>query len=252
MYRIPEVEDIEGIDLVYSTMEDGNMSVRYGEEEEVSDNIEHFLEASSFDNDSIVFTNVSLHSNDIVEVDSHYAEMYREHKKRVLSDCVLTQEVGLGLMLVVADCLPVVVYDPRSRTLALAHLGKLGTQKYLLPKLLDRMCTRYDAKKEDLIIIFGPAVRAKSDLFEELDPNRAAFDFESDGWKKHIDEIEDGYLIDTVGYNYSQLEKCGVDKTQVIDCGVDTCTDERFFSHKRDYVNGVPDQGRFACVVKMV
>jgi copper oxidase (laccase) domain-containing protein len=67
-----------------------------------------------------------------------------------------------------------------------------------------------------------------------------------------VEETDDGKLmIDNVGAVIKQLTDSGVKKKNIYDCGIDTYTDKRFFSHKRDYDSGVNDNGRFAAVAML-
>ncbi len=136
------------------------------------------------------------------------------------------------------------MFDPVKKALGLVHAGVRGTDLGIARKAVSRMKKKYNCDPKDLIVAFGPAARA--DTYIKDDPK-----FENPRmWKPFLKRTLDGrFMVDFVGCSKWQILESGVFKKNIIDCGINTMTDERFFSHRLDSERGFADQGRFACVV---
>lgn len=75
-------------------------------------------------------------------------------------DGMITKERGLFLMTTVADCIPVFVYDPANRVVALIHAGWRGIIDQIIPKTIDKF-RDFNSKPEDLIVGIGPGICQK-------------------------------------------------------------------------------------------
>ena len=89
-----------------STITDGNMSFRFGEESEVVENRRKFLEKHGID-----FTNhicmACNHGEQITPIDwSNSTQSFgaKTQREMVKSEVLVTKEKGLALMLLTADC----------------------------------------------------------------------------------------------------------------------------------------------------
>lgn len=75
-------------------------------------------------------------------------------------DAVMTDVPGLVLGVQVADCVPVLVADPKRRAVAAFHAGWRGTLKRIVERGVGRMRLRYGSRPEDLIAAVGPSIGA--------------------------------------------------------------------------------------------
>ncbi|HTO01936.1 MAG TPA: polyphenol oxidase family protein, partial [Microthrixaceae bacterium] len=55
------------------------------------------------------------------------------------TDAMVTTDAGVGLVIMVADCVPIVLVDPVSRVLACVHAGWRGTTQRVVTETVDRM-----------------------------------------------------------------------------------------------------------------
>jgi copper oxidase (laccase) domain-containing protein len=55
---------------------------------------------------------------------------------------MITDRPGVALTILVADCAPVVLYDPVRRAIAVAHSGRVGTIRGVLPVTIAAIATR--------------------------------------------------------------------------------------------------------------
>ena len=75
-------------------------------------------------------------------------------------DGVMTNVPGLLLGVQVADCVPVLVADPKRKAVAAFHAGWRGTLRRIVERGIGTMRLRYGSRPEDLIAVIGPSIGA--------------------------------------------------------------------------------------------
>ena len=73
-------------------------------------------------------------------------------------DALITAEAGLALGVWVADCVPILVCDPRTRALAAVHAGWRGTTARVLDAAVGALGAAFGSRPADLIVALGPAI----------------------------------------------------------------------------------------------
>jgi polyphenol oxidase len=160
------------------------------------------------------------------------------------TDALITDVPGAALAVLVADCAPVVLFDPVHRAIGVAHCGRAGTVRGMLPNTVESMAKTFGSAPGDLLVGIGPAIRA--DSYEVGDAEAAemtaAFGPDAAGLLK---PTRPGHCtLDMVGGLRVQLRRAGVKDANVYDMGIDTRTAaDEFFSHR-----AARPSGRFAAV----
>lgn len=94
-----------------------------------------------------------VHQTKIVQVTN------RTRKEELMeTDALITNETGLGIAVMSADCVPILVYDSLNNAAAAVHSGWRGTVARILEKTLSEMETRFGTKGENVIAGIGPSV----------------------------------------------------------------------------------------------
>jgi len=248
MFQIPELLKYENLFHTFSEVSDGNMANFINGKSynriKVMQNRRKFFKEIKIPIDRTVCMCVE-HGDDIVEADEALAgESMRNYQKAVKTDALFTNKQGLYLFLLIADCLPVIIYDPKKNALALVHAGWKGVDLEIAKKSIEKMMEYYMSDAKDLVVGIGPCVYKKS----FIKSNPAQKDYPK--WKGFIKKAHgSNYNIDLVGFTKDQLKKAGVLTGNIFESGIDTASDERFFSHVRNSQNHISRQGRFACIV---
>jgi YfiH family protein len=73
-------------------------------------------------------------------------------------DASTTNRSGLLLAIQTADCVPILLVDPKKRTIAAIHAGWRGTLARIVVKTIGRMQMHYGSKPTDLLAAVGPAI----------------------------------------------------------------------------------------------
>ncbi len=168
----------------------------------------------------------------------------------IVADGLITQTRNLPLVIMTADCLPIVMADQQSRALAIIHAGWRGLASGIIQKALFEF-KQIGCAPEQIHIWIGAAI--SQERFEVGSDVLAAF-LESDqlsdarvnAYFRAISS--DKYLADLSGLACEILKQSGV-PTQQIECA-QICTFENtdFFSHRRDGAKADVFCGRMATI----
>ena len=77
--------------------------------------------------------------------------------ERVEADGQVSSLPGLALGMFAADCLPVLLADPRAGIIGAAHCGRRGLQRGVLPATIALMCAK-GAHREHIVATLGPGI----------------------------------------------------------------------------------------------
>jgi len=175
-------------------------------------------------------------------------------------DGLMTAEPGILLTIRIADCLPLLLVDPRRRVVAAVHAGWRGALARIIEKAVGDVRRAFGSDPQDLIAAVGPSIRAccyevgeevveafhgtfaDADCFFQELPNRpeAATDrhsilFLSAYPPGHAPEHFPAARLDLTAVARHQLASAGVLPANI---GVaDYCTSCRtdlFFSHRQE------------------
>jgi polyphenol oxidase len=105
------------------------------------------------------------------------------------ADGVMTSEPEILLAVQTADCIPVLVADPKRRAVAAFHAGWRGTVKRIVETGIGRMRLEFGSRPEDLIAAIGPGIG--SCCYEVGEEVLAEFESQFDYARKLFVESED-------------------------------------------------------------
>ena len=167
------------------------------------------------------------------------------------SDAVVTDRAGVPLVVLLADCVPVVLYDPEHHALGLAHAGWGGTVERIGSHTVTTMQERYGTDPSSLLAAIGPSIGP-----DRYEVGGEVIGRARDAYAGHADRIlrpvadDDKALLDLWEANATDLELAGVPRERIEIAGLSTIDDlDTFYSHRFETRRGVPHTGRFATVV---
>jgi hypothetical protein len=73
-------------------------------------------------------------------------------------DASITATPNLLLGIQTADCVPILLVDPKNRAVAAVHAGWRGTLQRIVEKTIGRMEMRFGTRERDLLAAVGPAI----------------------------------------------------------------------------------------------
>lgn len=173
----------------------------------------------------------------------------KEKESRLPStDGLITREAGICLVVLAADCVPVLLYDPAERVIAAVHAGWRGTVGRIAARTVQCMEAEYHCSPENILVGIGPSIGLCCfEVGEEV--IRAAE--EGLGTIQGLVEHSDNpgkYRFDLWEANRRQLEEVGVLSSRIEVAGICTvCHHDRFFSYRGDH----GDTGRFGAGIML-
>ncbi|KAF6376334.1 laccase domain containing 1 [Rhinolophus ferrumequinum] len=169
------------------------------------------------------------HANDVWVMGRKEPESY---------DGITTNQRGVTVAALGADCIPIVFADPVKKACGVAHAGWRGTLLGVAMATVNAMRAEYACRLEDIIVVLGPSVgpccftlpRESAKAFHNLDPECVRL---FDSPNPYVDIRKATRIL---------LERGGILPQNIEDQKQDlnlctSCHPDKFFSHVRDGLN---------------
>jgi hypothetical protein len=219
-------ENFPQLNYGWSLKENGNMKLN--PRENFSDqNRQQFLESRGVDSKRLV-SGLLAHSINI------YAANERDAGTNIHNiDGLVTASKNLFLSITVADCFPVLAYDPVTGNTGIAHAGWRGIVSGIAKNLISTM-KELGSQSQNIFVGIGPGLQKchfeiKHDVLNEFESYR---DYVSSAYAK--------VYIDLPGSISNQLVEAGLPEKNIE--ASSECTYElenKYFSHRRDKTDPV-------------
>lgn len=169
----------------------------------------------------------------------HASEVWVMGKKEPESyDGIVTNQRGVTITALGADCIPIVFADPVKKACGVAHSGWKGTLLGVAMATVNAMIAEYGCDVEDIIVVLGPSVGSCCFTL----PKESAVSFHSlhPSCVRHFDSPRP--YVDIRKATRILLERGGILPQNIQDQKEDldlctSCHPEKFFSHVRDGLN---------------
>lgn len=139
------------------------------------------------------------------------------------TDALITNLPDVCLMVQVADCVPILLYDPIKRVIAAVHAGWRGTVANIAGKTVEAMRRAFGSSPSDILASIGPSIGAC--CFEVGEEVRLA------AVKLPSSLLKDNHF-DLWGANDYWLKEAGVAKVEVLKICTN-CNSDHFFSYRK-------------------
>lgn len=244
--EFPALNEIEGVRHLFSTREGGaskgvyascNYSYTRGDVKEDVD--ENYRLAADAPLDRFVLTH-QTHTTTVRKVTAEDAGkgITRERDYSDV-DALITNETGIVLVTMHADCTPLYFVDPVHRAIGLAHSGWRGTAGGIGANVVRRMGEEYGTRAEDLVTVIGPTIcethyEVGEDVHEAF---VSAYGADCEAYRLFTPSpiLKGKYFFSLERANRMVLERAGVKPESVHASHLCTyCESDLFFSHRRD------------------
>ena len=161
------------------------------------------------------------------------------------TDGMIVREPGVAIGVFVADCVPLLLYDPERHLAAAVHAGWRGTAAGIAAKAVQRLAEQFGTALGDLVVGVGPAVGPCCYQVSE----RVAQALRQAAGAEAAAARRDGHwYADLAEANRRQLLAAGVSADGIELSGICTsCNHDDFFSERK---LGKPT-GRFAAIMAL-
>lgn len=162
-------------------------------------------------------------------------------------DAVVTNEPGLTLAVLSADCIPILFFDKEQRVVGAAHSGWKGTVSHIARNVISTMQREYGSLPSNIEVWLGPSIRR---CCYEVD-ERVALPIQQEFGRKPLIPRQNRngkFLLSLQSCVRMDLEAVGVASDRIHDVGVCTsCRTNALFSHRAEHGR----TGRFMGLVRL-
>lgn len=241
----PQEFKIPGLELIFTQRPINLRAVTLGEKvrQQMEESLPYFSKKPRQ-----IFTCNQVHSDIIFTVkeldqgqDFYYGRIFRD------GDGLVTNLENVALVAKVADCVPILLFDPKNKAQASLHSGWRGTLAQISKKALNIMEEEYNSRSEDIFAYIGPCI--SWDSFEVMEDVSSKW-FETFSFAKDVvkDKDADHQLIDLKESNRRILLEAGIKEENIIVSKESTYENLNLHSFRRDQ----PDYGVNAMISMLV
>ncbi|MCX7926790.1 MAG: peptidoglycan editing factor PgeF [Candidatus Omnitrophica bacterium] len=212
---------------VFSLRSNGSMSFPGNDKQQVIQARRQFLQRCGIELEELVCAN-QIHGCQIVRIDTPDKGKGAFDKATAIdsTDALITNQRRIAIGVLTADCLPITLYDPDTKSIGIIHAGWRSTLQRITSLTIERMQQEFKSNPKNLRVFLGPALRCccyqVKEEFLEIFPEQTS--------------IKNGKLwFDLVAANVSQLVSLGVENEHIVDCRLCTsCRKDLFFSYRKE------------------
>jgi YfiH family protein len=207
-----------------------NLRVDLGQRVEVLANRQRLLDALGLAHTTL-FTVRQVHGNHVCVVDAHVVQ-YGLHD--VEGDALVTALPGVPLGVLVADCLPIMLYTSQPPVVAMVHAGRMGTYQRVVGKTLEVLQERFAATPSQVHAVMGPAIGACCYTLDihAVGPFQERF---ADWQRFFLPRGAGRWAMDLIAANTAQLQAAGVLTRHIQAAHLCTvCHNQFFYSHRAE------------------
>lgn len=157
-------------------------------------------------------------------------------------DGFVTNKKGLMLTVFLADCVGVLMYDPKHKAIAALHSGWRGTRACIVNKGVRILGETYGSKPQDIKVYITPSIRSCCyTVGEDVKKEFEAYPFA-------LDKRDGGYSLDLASIIIVDLLKKGVLERNIELSHLCTCCQKELYSYRREGDRA----GRMAAMIGLV
>jgi len=207
-----------------------NLSFDKGERPAVLAHRQHVLQALGLEQTTLC-TVRQVHGNQVCIVD---AAMLQRGLTGIAADALVTNLPWVALGVLVADCLPIVLYTLDTPVIALVHAGRMGTYHRVAQHTLEMIEQRFATPPAHIHAVLGPAIGACCYTLDR----RAVGPFQDQfpTWEEFfIPHGPEHWAMDLLTANTLQLRAAGVPTEQIDTASICTaCHKHDLYSHRAE------------------
>lgn len=160
-----------------------------------------------------------------------------------ICDALITDKKNIPLMVMVADCSPILFYDKKKNIIAVAHAGRAGAFKNIVKNVIDSFINNYNSDIKDIVVSIGPSIgqccyEVGNEIYDKAKKLNMSYS---------IQKQDKSYYLNIGKILYSQLIGCAIDENNIeIFSECTCCNSDRYFSYRKNSITG-----RFAGLIML-
>lgn len=217
-----------------------NLGLHVGDKESgVLENRRMLSEEVGIDQDNFVYLNQVQGNKVLVAKNEHRGAGSYDYEDCVKqTDAAITTMPGICLVTLVADCVNILLFDPKKKMIGVIHAGWQGTLNRVVQTTIEKAREEFDCNPKDIIASLGPSIdpccyEIGSEVegeFQKKLPKDAAHAIKRRNGKKYLDNKL---------ANVRQLLAAGLDAGNIEVSKICTgCDTGRFYSYRAEKITG--------------
>ena len=194
---------------------------------------EYFLKSYQFDQSNFILPK-QVHGSEIQVVKNEDSLL---NKKQFEADAVITNQMNVWIGILVADCFPILMFEPSVNVIAVIHAGWRGVEQNIHLKVLQYLIEFMNCSIKNIFIGIGPGIgsccfevgKEVSDKFEKKSTIAAQF----------VHPVsEQKALVDLRGLITSDFMMAGIPLENIENMNYCTsCCSDLFYSYRKEGKN---------------
>lgn len=220
---------MDKIFFTFTNIDDGNLAFHVPDtKDNVDKNRKNLLKKYNLENKKLISMN-QVHGNNIEIVDSS--------SPNIIDNCdgIITNDRDVVLMVMVADCIPIIFIDRKKGVIAAVHAGRNSTFLKISELTAKKMVNEFNCNYTDIEVHMGPSIQKC--CYEVSDEMVTIVE------KSFGKGFVNGRFIDLQGINLSLLKSLNISNITISNTCT-KCSNEPYFSYRADN-----KCGRFAGIV---
>lgn len=182
-----------------------------------------------------------VHGTTLMDTDRPRA-LDQPHEK---ADGIITSTRGIVLFMRFADCVPILLYEPTKRVIAILHAGWQGTVKCIANKGVRHMVERYSCDPANILAAIGPSIGPDHYAVQDDVISRVQHSFPNT-WMDLVRREGERSYLNLWQANRAALLEAGVKNIEVSEMCT-ACNLDDWYSHR---MQG-PRTGRFGVLLAL-
>ena len=158
-------------------------------------------------------------------------------------DAVITNKENTPLMVMVADCSPLLFFDPVQNVIAAVHAGRMGAFQNIVANTVKSFINDFHANPKDIIVSIGPAIcsdcyEVNEGIYQEAKKLKLDFALNQKDKKIYLDIRK--VLLKQL--HVAGIKEKNIEISEICNC----CHADTFYSYRKNN-----NTGRFAAVIML-
>lgn len=230
------LKQFTNITYSFTTKSDGNLAFHVGDAiDKVNMTHQRLAEKLGYEKKNLVHMK-QVHSNDIQILSN--SECFLSPPT---CDALITDKINTPLMVMVADCAPVIFYDDVKKVIAVAHAGRAGAFKNIMQNTLNSFTNNFDSSIDNVYVEIGANIHACCyEVGSEVHDEAKSLNLD------YAVQCKNGqYFLDINSILMKQLLQAGIDEKKIeVSKECTLCNKSKYFSYRDKQ-----DTGRFCGVI---
>jgi len=220
---------------VFTTKADGNLAFHVGDApENVEKNHSHLAQKHNYKKQRL------LHMKQIHSKSVKIANLQDSFSNPPSCDALITNIKEQPLMVMVADCSPLLFFDPKQKVIAVAHAGRAGAFFNIVHNVIESFINDFNTNAKDILVSIGPAICQKCyEVNSEIAQEAAELGFEAS-----IKRENEKYFLDIRSILKKELLEEGIALEHIEISQECSQCNPHYFSYRED-----KKCGRFGAVI---